>query len=251
MDRRQALGLIVVGTLFASRTANAGFADDLLKRLDGVGGGGSPESPSERFGLTQGEMDRGIREALTKGVQTAVRQLGRQGGFLDDPEVRIPLPGGLQKVEDVLRGLRQGKLADEFVQTMNHAAERAVPEATEVFYDAIRGMTLADVRGIVNGPNDAATQYLQRSSSDELTTRFRPIVEGATDKAGVTGAYKQMMSRAGPAAQLLGASTDLDGYVTEKALDGLFLKVAEQERLIRTDPYARTTDLLKKVFGSR
>ncbi len=251
MERRRVLGLIVVGGLLVSRPARADFASDLLERLDGLGNGGPSRSQPDRSGLTQAEMDQGIRDALANGVQVAVRQLGRRGGFLDDPQVRIPLPGNLQKVEGVLRSLRQDGLADEFVQTMNHAAEQAVPEATEVFLGAIKRMSLEDVRGILGGPNDAATEYLRRSSSDELATRFRPIVESATDRAGVTVAYKQMMDSAGPMAQLVVGDTDLDGYITDKALDGLFLKIAEQERLIRTDPAARTTDLLKKVFGNR
>ena len=248
MDRRQLLGLIVVGSLFASRSAKADFASDLLKRLDGLGSTDSSPSAAGPSGLTQGEMDQGIREALAKGVRAAVRQLGRQGGFLNDPQVRIPLPGHLQKIEDVLRSLRQERLADEFVQTINHAAERAVPEATEVFYDAIKRMTLKDVQGILSGPNDAATEYLRRTSADELTTRFRPIVESATAKAGVTAAYKQMMASAGPMAQLAG-DTDLDGYITDKALDGLFIKIAAEEKAIRSNPQARTTELLQKVFG--
>ena len=248
MNRRQALGLIVAGSLFASRSANADFASDMLKRLEGLGSGGS-QSPSVASDLTRDEMDQGIREALAKGVQTAVRQLGRQGGFLNDPQVRIPLPGHLQKIADVLRSLRQERLADEFVQTLNHAAEKAVPEGVEVFSDAIKRMTLKDVQGIVGGPDDAATTYFRRNTSAELRTRFRPIVEQATERAGVTAAYKRMVTQAGPMAQLITGDKDLDGYVTDKALDGLFLKIAEQERLIRTEPYARTTDLLKKVFG--
>ncbi|WP_372590771.1 DUF4197 domain-containing protein [Guyparkeria sp.] len=251
MERRRALGLIVAGGLLVSRPARADFAGDLLKRLDGLGGGDASRTQPSTSGLSQGEMDQGIRDALAKGVQVAVQQLGQRGGFLNDPQVRIPLPGNLQKVEGVLRSLRQDALADEFVQTMNHAAEQAVPEATDVFLGAIRGMSVEDASGIVTGPNDAATQYLRRSSTDELTNRFRPIVESATDRAGVTVAYKQMMDRAGPMAQMIAGETDLDGYITDKALDGLFLKIAEQERLIRADPAARTTDLLKKVFGNR
>ena len=251
MERRRALGLFALGGLWVIPTARAGFGSDLLQRIEGFGSGSASEANPGTSDLTQVEMGQGIREALAKGVEKAVGQLGRQGGFLNDSQVRIPLPGNLQKVEHVLRGLRQERLADEFVETINHAAERAVPEATEVFYGAIKRMSVDDVRGIVNGPNDAATQYLRRSSSEELTTRFRPIVEGATDKAGVTVAYKQMMDRAGPMAQLAVGDTDLDGYITDKALDGLFIKIAEQEKLIRTEPYARTTDLLKKVFGGQ
>jgi len=251
MQRRQALGLIALGGLGLIPPARADFASDLLKRFQGPGTPDSSRTDPAPAGLTQGEMDQGIRAALAKGVEQAVGQLGQQGGFLNDPQVRIPLPGNLQKVEGVLRGLRQEKLADEFVETINHAAERAVPEATEVFYGAIKRMSVADVKGILSGPNNAATRYLRRSSSEELTTRFRPIVESATDKAGVTIAYKRMMDQVGPMAQMMVGDTDLDGYITEKALDGLFLKIAEEEKAIRTNPAARTTDLLRRVFGSQ
>jgi len=251
MNRRQALGLIMVGGLLAHRSARADFASDMLQRLEGMGRNGDSPSQSAASGLTQTEMDQGIRAALSKGVEVAVSQLGRQGGYLDDPRVRIPLPGYLQKVEGMLRSLGQGGLADEFVGTMNHAAEQAVPEATEVFLGAIKRMSLEDVRGIVEGPNDAATAYLRRSSSDELATRFRPIVEAATDRAGVTVAYKQMMDRVGPMGQLVTGETDLDGYITDKALDGLFLKIADQEKAIRSNPRQRTTELVQKVFGRR
>jgi len=253
MNRRQALGLIILGSFTASGSARAGFASDLLNKLgSGMGSGGSGTSSSAASGLTQGEMSQGIKEALSKGVKTAIKQLGKPGGFLDDAKVRIPLPGYLQNVESVLRSLHQEKLADEFVATMNHAAEKAVPQAVDVFSNSIKHMTLKDVQGIVNGPDDAATEYFRRTSSAELTKRFRPIVEQATNKAGVTVAYKRMMGQAGPMARMLvGDNTDLDGYITGKALDGLFLKIADEEKAIRTQPYARTTDLLKKVFGSR
>lgn len=228
----------------------AGFNLDVLKQL-GVGGG-APTSGSSESGpsaLSQSEMSGGLKEALAKGVKHAVSQLGRNDGFLDDPSVKIPLPGSLAKVESVLRALHQEKLADEFVATMNHAAEQAVPQAADVFSNAIKKMTLQDARGILSGPQDAATQYFKKSSEAELRQRFRPIVESATAKAGVTASYKKMMNKAGPVAQFMGGAEDLDGYVTDKALDGLFLKIAEEEKAIRTNPVARTTDLLKKVFG--
>lgn len=254
MNRRQSLRLIIAGSLFASSAAKADFASDLLKQFGGLvnGNGNSSTSSAGSSGLSQAEMAQGIKEALSKGVRTAINQLGKPGGFLDDAKVRIPLPGFLQKIDDVLRSLHQEKLADEFIATMNHAAEKAVPQAAEVFASAIKQMTFKDVEGIVKGPDDAATAYFRRTSSAELTRRFRPIVEQATNKAGVTVAYKQMMGQAGPMAQMLvGNNTDLDGYITGKALDGLFLKVADEEKAIRAHPYARTTDLLKKVFGSK
>ncbi len=201
--------------------------------------------------LSESDMAAALRQALEQGVDHAVKQLGRPGGFLDDSRVRIPMPEKLQWVETTLRRLGQDRLADEFVASMNSAAEQAVPEVVDVFGAAIRGMSLADARAILQGPDDAATRYFRRTSSDALMARMRPIVEQATGRAGVTSAYKSMMRRAGGLGSLLGSDgTDLDGYVTRKTLDGLFLMIAEQEKRIRENPVERSTALLRKVFGS-
>ncbi len=207
--------------------------------------------------LSEDQMTSGLKAALDTGVRFAVTNLGRVGGFLDDPQVRIPLPDHLKTVEKTLRKLRQERLADEFVTTLNRAAEQAVPQAVTVLGDAVRQMTVADVRAILTGGNTAATDYFRRTSQTNLHTRLLPIVRSATEQAGVTGAYKRMTSAdqlggwAGVGTALLGQrSFDLDDFVTRKALDGLFLKIAEQERLIRADPAARTTELLRQVFGA-
>lgn len=165
------------------------------------------------------------------------------------------MPETLQKVERTLRTLRQDKLADEFVATMNRAAEQAVPAAAAVLGDAVKQMTLADAKAILTSTNNAATAYFRRTSETNLHQRFLPIVQKATEKAGVTGAYKKMTEKASfggfSAASFLGQdATDLDGYVTRKALDGLFLKIGQEEQRIRENPVARTTDLLQKVFGA-
>jgi hypothetical protein len=134
---------------------------------------------------------------------------------------------------------------------MNQAAEKAVPEAAVLFSDAIAQMSMADAKSILKGPDDAATQYFRKTSEAKLKERFLPIVQAATDQAGVTAAYKKLMQKAGPTAQLLGVgATDLDAYVEGKAVDGLFKMIAAEEKRIRQDPLARGTDLLKKVFGS-
>lgn len=258
-----ALGLLLTSLLLCAPAAHADFGSDLIKQLGTLGSGALTESqhattanaPAPTSGMAQGnlsqsEIERGLKEALSKGVRTAINQLGQKNGFLDDASVKIPMPGVLGQVEGLLRSAHQEALADEFVATMNHAAEKAVPVAASVFANAIQKMTMQDVRGILNGPDDAATQYFRRTSDAELIQRFRPIVAAETQKAGVTSAYKNMMNQAGPLAQMLGGGTDLDGYITEKALDGLFLKVAEEEKAIRTNPVARSTELLKKVFGS-
>jgi hypothetical protein len=205
--------------------------------------------------LSSGDIASGLKEALGKGVERAVASLGKEDGFLKDVAVKIPMPEGLQKIERTLRTLRQDKLADEFVTTMNRAAEKAAPEAAAVLADSIKQMTFADAKSILTGTNNAATQYFRRTSETNLHQRFLPIVKKATEQAGVTSAYKQMVGKASFGGFSIGSVlgqdvTDLDGYVTRKALDGLFVKLGDEERRIRENPAARTSALLQKVFGS-
>ncbi|MGH7782786.1 MAG: DUF4197 domain-containing protein, partial [Candidatus Binatia bacterium] len=175
--------------------------------------------------ISDNDISGGLKEALGKGVKFAINSLGRQDGYLGDPRVRIPLPGTLQKIEKGLRVAGQGKAVDDFVASMNHAAEKAVPVAIDVFVDAIKQMTFDDARNILfSKQDDSATQFFRRTSEETLRDKFRPIVEEFTAKTGVTQKYKTMIGKAGFAAQFLGRdATDLDGYVTQKALDGLFL----------------------------
>ena len=229
-------------------------AADWKKLLDSVPGSSSGSSAgsgtaSAVSGLSQSEVGAGLKEALGQGVRRAVESLGRRDGFLGNPEVRIPMPEALGKVERALRAIGQHEYADEFVETMNRAAEEAVPQASGVFADAIRDMSLADAKQILSGPDDAATEYFRKNSSDALAERFRPIVARATDQVGLTSSYKKLVDNAGLAGKMLGSgSTDLDGYVTDRAIDGLLKMVAAEEQRIRTEPLARSTDLLKKVF---
>lgn len=240
--------LALLGML--SVPAQAGWLDDLKKKLGEMQS--SPTTTSTvTAALTDEDMVRGLKEALSKGTQQAIANLGKDGGFLNNLDVKIPLPDELAKVEKLLRRLGQDKYADQFVATLNHAAEKAVPEAATLFADSISQMSLADAKSILKGPDDAATQYFRKSSEAKLKERFLPIVKTATDQAGVTAAYKKLMQKAGPAAQFLSpGAADLDTYVDDKAVDGLFKMIAVEEKRIRQDPVARTTDLLKKVFGS-
>lgn len=201
--------------------------------------------------VSNADISMGLKEAIIVGVRSAVDELGRENGFLDNDRVRIPLPKGLQRTERTLRALGQGRRVDEFVESMNHAAEQAVPVATDVFLDAIRQMSFNDARQILfSGQDDAATQFFRRTSEERLRQEFRPIVEEMTERVGVTQKYKQMAGRYGFVGQILGQdATDLDGYVTQKALDGLFLLIADEERKIRRDPIGRTTSILRRVFG--
>ena len=208
--------------------------------------------------LSEGKVTDGLKEALGKGVQRAVSQLGHDDGFLTNLNVKIPMPEKLRTVEKTLRALKQDKLADDFVNTMNHAAEQAVPEAAGVFGDVVRNMSVEDAKAILTGPNDAATQYFRKTTQTNLFEKFLPIVKTATEKTGVTSTYKQFMAKADGASPfgsfggsfLKADDMDIDVYVTNKALDGLFIMVAEEEKRIRENPVARTSELLQQVFGS-
>ena len=199
---------------------------------------------------TAAEVDQALRQALGQGITRAVGQLGREGGFSRDPQVRIPLPAELQRAGDALTRLGQERYVREFEQTLNRAAEESVPYATAIFTQAIRNMTLNDVMTIMRGPDDAATQYFRRQTEADLRAAFLPVVSRQTERVGVTRSYKSMVERAGPFASLFGMEVqDLDSYVTQQALDGLFQYIAGEERRIREEPVARTTELLRKVFG--
>ena len=213
-------------------------------------------------GLSQDQMVKGLEEALGKGLQEAIASLGHNGGFLTNLNVRIPMPEKLQAVEKAARAIKQDKLADDFVATMNHAAEQAVPEAGSVFADALKQMSIQDAQSILAGPSDAATQYFQRTTQTNLYARFYPIVQKATAQNGVTAAYKNLTQKAavgqsfGSLGSALGGSLpggdsfDVDAYVTNKALEGLFKMVAQEEQQIRQNPVARTTATLQQVFGA-
>lgn len=243
-----AAGILVAG--MASVDVQADWRDLLNQAKESLQGGDTGSAASVAGALSQTEIADGLRAALEKGVRSAVSQLGREGGFLDNADLRIPVPKHLQLVEKGLRGLGKEALADDFVASMNHAAERAVPAAAEVFSGAVSRMTMDDARAILDGGDTAATDFLRRTSHDDLKSRFAPLVDGAMREVGATRAYQEMMDRAGPAAKLVDTSAlDLTGYVSDEALEALYQVIGEQERSIRENPAARTSELLKKVFG--
>lgn len=216
-----------------------------------VAGISSAQTTRNRPILTNGQISNGLTAAIDQGIRRAVGDLGRRNGFYGNDRVKIPLPKNLQKTERALRAVGQGRRVDEFVEAMNRAAEAAVPVATDIFVDALREMTFDDVRNILfSGQDDSATRFFQRTTSPRLREEFRPIVERFTEQVGVTQKYKSMMNRYGGIGRLFGQdASDIDGYITEKALDGLFLMVADEERRIRRDPIRRTTAILRTVFG--
>ena len=247
----KAVNVLVAGCFFWMAGTTSVLAD-WTKYLDTVKGAADTAGVSSAdVDLTNTEMVTGLKEALDKGTQFAVEKLGKPGGFMDNKKVRIPLPDSLTWVESSLRTVGQDELADEFIGTMNQAAEQAVPEAAEVFGEAIQNMSVEDAQGILTGPDDAATQYFRTNTESILTDRMRPIVESATASTGVTAAYKNMMDSAGGLTSMLSAgTTDIDGYITTRTLDGLFLMIAKEERKIRKNPVARSSELMQKVSGA-
>lgn len=192
----------------------------------------------------------GLREALARGAQAAVSQLSARDGFLGDPRVRIPLPTQLQQAERTMRRFGMGHYLDVFAETLNHAAETAVGEATPLLLDALKQMTLTDAKSILSGPDNAATQYFRRTTGGALEVRFLPIVERTTAQFSLKTQYQKVTRRAARFGLISEADADLDGWVTSKTLDGLWLVIADQERAIRADPVSTGSALLKKVFGS-
>jgi hypothetical protein len=226
-----------------SQPATAGWSD-LLKIIKG-----EKDTAVSVTALSDRDITAGLKEALARGTEIAIDLLGRENGYLGNAEVRIPMPESLQNVESALRRLGQDKVADNFIESMNHAAEQAVPEATAILADAIQTMTISDARDILHGSDDAATRYFRRTSEDKLRERFAPIVSLATDSVGVTARYKELTGRLGMMSALIDTGKlDIDGYVTGKAMDGLFFMIASEEKKIRENPVARTTELLQRVF---
>lgn len=245
-----AVSITVLLTVTILGTARADLGDwlDILKSPANEN---TSASDNAHAGLTSSDMSGALKQALNKGVQHAIAKLGHPGGFLNNNRVRIPMPEKLAWVEKSLRGIGQQQLADDFITSMNSAAEKAVPEVASLFGEAIRSMSLEDARGILQGPDNAATEYFRETSSEALSERMLPIVRQATDATGVTSYYKAMTQKAGSLMQLFNRDAiDLDTYVTNRALDGLFLMIAEEEKQIRDNPLERSTELLKKVFGA-
>jgi hypothetical protein len=200
--------------------------------------------------LTNQDTAGGLKEALTQGAGKAVDLLGRNDGFLGNPKVKIPLPENLQKAETMMRNFGMGKYADELVTTMNRAAEAAVPEAKKLLVASIKAMSVQDAKGILTGGDDSATQYFRRTTAAQLGETFKPIVQKAMAKVKLARKYDKFAGKAAAFGLIEEKDAHLDDYVTAKALDGLYLMIAEEERAIRKDPVGAVGSLAKKVFGA-
>ena len=201
-------------------------------------------------GITNQDAVQALKDALVQGSNKAVSQLSAPNGFLGNPQVKIPLPDTIKRVESGLRMLGMGRQADELVASMNHAAEMAVREATPLLVSSVKSMSVSDAKGILTGPDDAATLYFKRTTSDALTQRFLPIVKEMTARAQLAQQYNALAGQAAQYGLISKEEANIDNYVTRKALDGLFVVIAEQERSIRRDPMGAATTIAKKVFGS-
>lgn len=199
--------------------------------------------------LSQNDASAGVKDALTQGAQIAVRQLSQPGGFSDDPQVRIELPGKLGKAAKTMKQFGMGAQVDQLEASMNKAAEAAMPQAQALLVDAVKKMTVTDAKGILQGGDDAATEYLDRSSREQLRAKFLPIIKQATDQVGLAKQYNAFASQAAAFGVVDAKSANVENYVTEQALDGLFTVIGEQEKNIRQNPTAAATGLAKKVFG--
>jgi hypothetical protein len=200
--------------------------------------------------LTGSDAAAGLKTALTQGAQKAVASLGKTDGFLGNAEVRIPLPGKLQKAEKTLRMLGLGKDTDQFITAMNRAAEAAVPEAKPLLINAVKQMSVADAKGILSGGSDAATQYFRRTTSAKLTEKFLPVVQRTTAKVELAKRYNSLAGKLEQFGLVDKGDSTIESYVTAKALDGLFLMMAKEEAAIRANPVGQASQLLRHVFGA-
>jgi hypothetical protein len=221
----------------------------LLNTAPGGGNNGGGSGPGA--GLSQGEIGSGLKDALKVASQRVVGRVGKPDGYNGDPAIRIPLPDPLQKIEGPLKSVGAGAMLADLQTRMNRAAEQAAPKALDIFTGAVTKMSITDARSILDGPKDAATQYFKRTTTASLTTSFRPIVDTSLSSVGAVSTFKSVQGRAAtiPFAGQDVQSFNLTDFTVGKALDGLFHYMAVEEAAIRTNPAARTTDLLKKVFG--
>lgn len=234
-------GWLAVGAVLFLLTGPAAAQwDKLLKGLGGAGSAGA--------GLSDAKIGAGLKEALQVATEKTVSLTGKTDGYFSNQVIKILMPERLRSFESGLRAVGYGGQIDELVLGMNRAAERAAPQAKEIFFDAIGEMSFDDARKVLNGGDTAATDYFKATTTPRLTTAFRPVVEQSMGQVGVSRQYKDLVGRFDSIPFAKSQAFDLDGYVVDKGLGGLFVVLGEQEKQIRTNPTARATELLKEVF---
>ena len=205
---------------------------------------------SEGTDLSSDTIANGLKEALEVGTRKAVENVSKEGGYLNNPKIHIPLPPRVQQAAGLMRQLGLNKMADDFEQSINRAAEKAAPQATSIMIDAIKSMTIDDARNILNGENDAATRFFEDRTRGKLADLFKPIIDTSLNEVGATRYYNQLDDKLS-SVPVVGQELDMDlqDYVTDQALNGLFVKLAQEEQKIRDNPAARTSEILQQVFG--
>lgn len=233
--------LVLLLAVVCTSDASAQLFDKLKKQAQDV-----IKSPSS---LSQEDAAAGLKEALIKGISNGADLVSRLDGYYKNPEIKIPFPAEAQNVESKLRSIGLGRQVDDAVLSINRAAENAAVEAKPIFIAAIKGMTFSDALAIVRGDERAATTYLQRTTTPELVTKFTPIIKASLEKVNATKYWETAMTSYNKIPFVTRVNPNLTEYVTQKAIEGLFIMIAKEELAIRKDPAARTSEILKKVFG--
>lgn len=209
------------------------------------------EKKSNPTALTSEEITKGLKEALINGASKGSQMVSQVNGYFGNPEIKIPFPPDVKRVEDQARQIGLGKQVDEFVLALNRGAEDAAKEAAPIFIDAIKAMTVQDALGILKGQPDAATQYLRKTTSIQLAEKFKPVVQNSLNKVNATKYYGDIVGNYNRIPFVQKVNPDLNAYATDMAIQGLFIMIAKEEKNIRQDPLARTSDILKKVFNQK
>lgn len=238
------LPLFILASLTSCAQQKSTTGSDILKKAGGIFG-------KKGGGLTNDEVVAGLKEALSVGARNSSEKLSAENGFFGNALLKVLMPEEAKKVESTLRNIGMGNMVDNAILSMNRAAEQASKSAAPIFVDAITSMSIGDAMGILRGNDSAATSYLKGKTSMQLTNAFRPVIEDALQKTNATKYWKDVFETYNRLPTTMNkVNTDLSGYVTERALSGLFIQVALEEQKIRQDPAARVSDILKKVFGS-
>jgi hypothetical protein len=237
MNKKQLL-VTAIFIQILSFGSQAQFLQDAMKIVD-----------QGKGGITEKDAVDGIKEALVKGTGESVALVSKLDGYFSNPEIKIPFPENARSIESKLRSIGLGSKVDEVILTLNRAAEDAAKSAQQIFVSAITGMNISDALQIVRGNNNAATQYLARTTTPELKVKFSPVIKSSLDKVDATRLWAELITAYNQIPFVARQNPDLTGYVTDKAISGLFTMIAKEELKIRQNPVARTTELLKRVFG--
>lgn len=249
--RRLILAGLTAGALVLTvGPGQAQFGDLLKKGQEVLGGSTSGGTSGGVGGLSTGEITQGLKEALRVGSGRVVSQVGKTDGYNGDPTIRLPLPGSLQSVQSALRTAGMSGMLDDLELKLNRAAEAAAPKAKSIFIDAIAVMSVDDAKKIYNGPDDAATRYFQGKMTKPLAAEMAPVVSDSLSEVGAIQSYDNVMGQYKQIPFVPDAKADLTEYVVEKGMDGIFHYLAKEEAAIRQNPLKRSTEVLKKVFGS-